>query len=97
MTARIVAERLPDLLGEHEADVLLDDLELRHVARAAGAEELDKPLDQLLGGTRTGGDPHDALPLDPLLAHLGLVVDQVRLGAVVPGDVSHRRRRARRS
>ena len=37
---------------------------------AARAEELDQPLDQLLGGARAGGDADHALALEPLLLHL---------------------------
>ena len=47
----------------------------------------DEPLDELLGRAGAGGDADDAGALEPLLVHLGLVVDQVRLGAVVAGDV----------
>ena len=43
-------ELLADLAGEHEADVLVDGLELGDVVGAALAEEGDQPLDQLLGG-----------------------------------------------
>ena len=35
---------LPDDLRQHEAHVLAQDLELRHVLGAAGAEEVDEPL-----------------------------------------------------
>src|SRR5947209_4393274 len=70
---------LADRLGQHEPDVLLDDLELLHVAGPARPEELDQALDELLGCARTRGDPHHALVGEPLLAHLDLVVDQVRL------------------
>ena len=54
---------------------------------AALAEEVDEPLHQLLGRARAGGDPHHALALEPLLLHLALVVDQVRVGAVVARDL----------
>src|SRR5207244_479378 len=47
-----LGERLADLARQHEADVLLDDFELRHVLGAAGAEELQQPLHQLLGCDR---------------------------------------------
>src|ERR671915_2541714 len=74
---------LPDLLREHEPHVLLDDLELRHVLGPACAEELHQSLHQLLGRARARADPHYALVAKPLVAYLGLVVDQVRLGAMV--------------
>jgi hypothetical protein len=45
-------ERLADRLGQHEADVLGDDLELPYVLGAAATEELDQALDQLLRGAR---------------------------------------------
>ena len=80
-------DRLPDGLRQHEAHVLAQDLELRDVLGAAGAEELDEALDELLGRARAGGDADHALALEPLVADLGLVVDQVRLGAEVARDV----------
>src|SRR5437588_1760464 len=76
-------QRLADLLREHEAHVLLDDLELGDVGGAAALEELDEALHQLLRRARAGGDADGALALEPLLAHLQLVVDQVRVGPVV--------------
>ena len=80
-------QRPPDLAREHEAHVLLDDLELRDVVGAARAEEVHQPLHQLLGRARAGADADHPLALQPLLAHLGLVVDQVRVGAVVAGHL----------
>jgi hypothetical protein len=41
--------RLADRLGEHEADVLLHDLELLYVAGAPRHEEVDQALDEFLG------------------------------------------------
>ena len=54
---------------------------------AARAEELDEPLHELLGGAGAGGDPDDPLAVEPLLADLELVVDQVGVGAVLAGDL----------
>src|SRR5436190_7662665 len=78
---RLRGEGLTDRLGEHEADVLLDDLELLDLLGAAGAEEGDQALDELLGRAGPGGDPDHARALEPLLEHLLLAVDQVRVGA----------------
>ena len=72
---------LADRLGEHEAHVLAQHLELRDVRGPAGAEEVDQPLHELLGRAGAGGDADDAGALEPLLLHLRLVVDQVRVGA----------------
>ena len=47
----------------------------------------DEALHELLGRAGAGGDADDALALEPLLAHLALVVDQVRVGAVVARDL----------
>src|SRR5436190_2434243 len=80
-------EPLPDRLGQHEAHVLLDDLELLDVADAAGAEEVDEALDELLGRAGPRGDADDALALEPRLLDLPRVVDQMRVGAVVAGDL----------
>ena len=77
---------LADHLREHEADVLLHHFELLHIGGSAGPEELDQPLDERFGRARPGRDADDALAGEPLLADLGLVVDQVR---------SRRRARAR--
>ena len=46
--------------------------------RPARAEEVDEPLNELLRRARARGDADDARVLEPLLAHLRLVVDQVR-------------------
>jgi crotonobetainyl-CoA:carnitine CoA-transferase CaiB-like acyl-CoA transferase len=46
-----------------------------------------RAADELLGRAGAGGDADDARALEPLLAHLRLVVDQVRVGAVVARDV----------
>ena len=54
---------------------------------AALAEERDEALDELLGRAGAGGDADHALALEPLVADLALVVDQVRLGAEVARDV----------
>ena len=75
---RLGGQRLADRLREHEADVLLDDLELRDVGRAALAEEADQPLHELLRRAGAGRDADDALALEPLLLDLRRVVDQVR-------------------
>ena len=59
--------RLADLLGQHEADVLLDHLELLDVLCAALAERLHEALNQLLGSARAGGDAerlHTDEPVD---------------------------------
>ena len=74
-------------LGQHEAHVLLGHLELRDIFRAAFPEELDQPLHQLLGraGSRCDADRLDAV--EPLLADLLLVVDQVGLRAVLARDL----------
>ena len=63
------------------------DLELLHVVRPAVAEELHEALDQLLGRARARGDADDAHALEPLLLDLRLVVDQMRGGAVLTGDL----------
>ena len=47
----------------------------------------DEPLDERLGRAGAGRDADDARALEPLLLHLGLVVDQVGGGAVVARDV----------
>src|SRR4051812_26831063 len=80
-------EPLPDGLGQHEADVLLDDLELLHPRDAPVAEEVHEALHELLGGTGAGGDPDGALVLEPRLVDLAGVVDEMGLGAVVAGDL----------
>ena len=54
---------------------------------AALAEELDQALDQLLGGAGAGGDANRLDALQPLLLDLGVVVDQVRGGAVLARDL----------
>ena len=92
LAARVAAllargDRLPHRLRQHEADVLAHDLELRDVLRAAGAEEVDEARDELLGRARAGADADHALALEPLVADLALVVDQVGVGAVVARDV----------
>src|SRR4051794_9462304 len=80
-------ELLANLLREHEADVLLHHFELGDVLGAARAEEVDQPLNELLGRARAGADPNDPLALQPLLAHLRLAVDQVGVGAMVARDL----------
>src|SRR5436190_417047 len=75
--------RLADHLREHEADVLGDDFELANIPRAPTAEVLHQPLDELFGSAGAGGDADHPLARQPFLAHLQLVVDQLRLGAVV--------------
>src|ERR687898_1905323 len=67
-----------NLLREHEANVLVDGSKLRHVVGAALAEEGDELLHQLLRGARPRGDAHGLDAVEPLLPHLGRVVDQVR-------------------
>ena len=54
---------------------------------AALAEPVDERLDELLGRGRAGRDADDALALDPLVADLAGVVDQVRVGAVLARDL----------
>src|SRR3954454_10466432 len=78
---------LADRLGEHEAHVLLDDLELLDLLGAARAEEGDEALDELLRRAGAGGDADGAGPLQPLLSHLLLGVDEVRVGAVLARDL----------
>src|SRR5207245_8580001 len=70
-----------DLLREHETDVLADHVELRDVPHPAPAEELDKVLHEVLRRAGAGGDTHHAHALQPLLAHLAGVVDQMCIGA----------------
>src|SRR5580693_2763376 len=65
------------LLGEHEADVLADHVELGDVVHAARAEEVDKLADELLGCARAGGDTHHARARQPLLLHLAHGVRRV--------------------
>src|SRR3954451_16037436 len=79
--------RLADRLGQHEAHVLAQHLELRDVLRAARAEEGEEALHELLGRARAGRDADRALAREPLVADLGLVVDQVGLGPEVARDV----------
>ena len=50
-------------------------------------KKLDQAFDQLLGGAGAGGDADRLHPLQPLLLDLGVVVDQVRGGAVFAGDL----------
>ena len=50
-------------------------------------KKLDQALDELLRGARAGRDADDAGAVEPLLAHLELVVDQVRVGAGRARDV----------
>ena len=64
-------EVFADALGQHEAHVLADDLELRHVLHAAVGEERDEPLDELLGRARAGRDADDALAVEPRLLRPG--------------------------
>ena len=54
---------------------------------------------EVLGRAGAGGDAHDALVRQPLLAHLARVVDQVRVGAAVARDLDqpHRVRRVARA
>src|SRR3954454_22383722 len=77
------AQLLPDLLRQHEANVLVDGAQLRYLLGTALAEELDEALDQLLGGAGAGGDADGLDPLQPGLLDLGVVVDQVGVGAVL--------------
>src|SRR4051794_35681049 len=77
------SELLADLLGEHETDVLVDGAQLGDIARPALAEKLDEPLDQLLRGAGAGGDADGLDALQPLLLHLGVIVDQMGGGAVL--------------
>ena len=78
---------LPDHLRQHEAHVLAQHLELGDVLGPARAEEIDQALDELLRRARARGDADDAGALEPLLAHLELVVDQMRVGAGGARDV----------
>ena len=88
-----------DLGREHEADVLLDGLQLADVGRSALAEELDQLGDELLGGAGTGGDPDGLGALEPFLLDLVGEVDQVRSGTVLAShlDEANRVRRVRRA
>ena len=70
-----------------EANVLLDDLELLDVGRAACAEEIDQPLHQLLGGARARGDADHPLAGQPILENLTVVVDQVGVRAMLARDL----------
>ncbi len=65
----------------------MDGAQLGDVLGAALAEELDQALDQLLGGAGAGGDADRLHALQPLLVDLGVVVDQVRGGAVFARDL----------
>src|SRR4051794_16560503 len=80
-------ELLADLAGEHEADVLVDGLQLGDIVCAALAEEGDQSLDQLLRGTGAGGDADCLDALQPGLVDLVVVVDQVGVGAVLARDL----------
>jgi hypothetical protein len=71
----------------HEADVLMDGLELRDVVGPALAEEGDQRLDQLLGGAGAGGDADGLDALEPLVFDLAVVIDQVGVGAEIPRDL----------
>src|SRR5947209_4163935 len=84
--------RLADRLGKHEANILAHDVELDHVSYAACAEERDQLLDEVLGRACAGGDADDALALEPLLAHLARVVDEMRLGTAVARDLDEAHR-----
>ena len=50
-------------------------------------KKLDQPLDQLLGGAGAGGDADGLDALEPGLVDLGVVVDQVGVGAVLARDL----------
>ena len=50
-------------------------------------KNVDELLDEVLGRAGAGGDADDALALQPLLAHLAGVVDQMRFGAALAGDL----------
>src|SRR5207244_4453871 len=86
-SSRLCRQLRPDLLGEHEADVLPDHVQLLDLLSPARAEEVDEPLHELLRGARAGGDAERANALEPLLVDLKLVVDQLRAGAEVAGDL----------
>src|SRR5215218_1857430 len=72
-----------DRLLEHEPHVLVDGPELGDLLRASPAEERDELGDELLRGARPRGDPDRLDAVEPLLADLRGVVDQVRVGAVL--------------
>src|SRR5947209_20591789 len=74
---------LADRLGQHEAHVLLDHLELAHVCHAPASEVVDQPLHELLRCAGAGGDADHALANNPFLADLELVVDQVGVSTVL--------------
>ena len=87
-TPAVAASAFLISLREHEADVLLDDLELRDVRRCrARGRSPTRRCTSSSGALAPERDAHDALALEPLLLHLALVVDQVRLGAVVARDL----------
>ena len=52
-------------------------------------------LDEVLGRAGAGGDADDAPAVEPLLAHLARVVDQVRVGAAVARDLDEAHRSSR--
>ena len=79
ITPTAAAHRLADRLGEHEADVLLDDLELLDVLRAARAEEVDEALRRAPRARwRRSEMPTTRSPSSHSSWTWRLVVDQVR-------------------
>src|SRR6059058_4848189 len=83
---------LADRLWQHEADVLADHVELGDVAHAAGAEEVNELLDEVLRRARPRGDADHAPAFQPLLAYLVGPVDQMRLCAAVARDLDEAQR-----
>ena len=86
-TALARRELVADVLGEHETDVLVDRAELGDVV---GPRSRKKPTS--CSTSSSGALAPEVIPtrldaLEPLLAHLEGVVDQVRVGAVLAGDL----------
>src|SRR3954454_7922698 len=85
--SRPCCELLADLLGQHEADVLFDGAKLGDIFGSALGGVGDQAGDKLVGGAGAGADAATYPSLQPLLAHLSGVVDQVRLRSELPRDL----------
>ena len=91
------ASRLADRLGQHEADVLLDDLEL--LRRRSTPRSRKKPTSRCTsssGALAPGRDADDALALEPLLADLAPRCRSGATSAPCSRATSTRRLRVRR-